>query len=468
MKLNANMNSAISNINKQPNLKNSPASILNKNICGQGTAKIENNRSESAQFKNLQLLIDKSTRNNNSRVALIQKSNIGRANKHAQIIQRRAQVVKKEVTIKEPGKGDLDSKEIVLDPKQEILIKDAYIRNYKDEKEFKDHAVGSPVDVGLAKRIGKWYTAPFSKGFFVLGENHKELSYKTVVQESNQKGKVLGEKDAMAFMSRKAPGDALVENTEPADPVEGVKEFPMESMASKLYFAISRLNKYFDSLHKETDDGVIEEDEDQWIVNYKKAGTLKQNTQGRVPVYLNDEGKWVKARLGTSEEKYNFLDVVKFYIQSFLPKMVSAKETPGMPKEQIEIAETNIKLILVLIEQKEDKKTAQPFLDKAVAAIEQIAIAEINEAKLNEVTEMGAKTPLKKREEAVKQQSNKMDSAMAMRDLAMLASIRQAKKENFLMAGLGNNHAINLEDDLKPDITVIKKDDLPMEDALIG
>ncbi len=461
------MKSAVANTNQKTNTKSNLVNSLQTKQIGNGLAQFEDNRYESEQHKSLQMMINRSANKNNSRIALILKSNIDSSDNHAQIMQRRAKINKKEITIKEESKGDVDGEEIVLDEKQEGLISDKYIRNYKDEKEFKDHADGNPVDVGLAKRIGQWYRAPFSKGFFVLGESHAELSGDSVVAESNQKGKVLSEKYSADFMSKKAPDEALVEQTEVKTPIEGIKQYQMESMAAKLYFAVEWLNKKYNSLHNVVESTIIEEDENQWIDNYKKAPLNKRKKKGRVPLYKNDEGKWVKAKLGTTEEKYVMIDKIKKAIVKYVPLLYAVKDNMGMPKDQIEIAKANIDIVMRMIDEKKDKNTAQPFLDKALDAFKKIAIAEINLAKTNEASDEEEDTPLEKREEAVQQPFGRVKTAMAMRDLAMLTSIKQAKKENFILAGLGDAHAANLEEDLtSANITVVRKNNLPMEDAL--
>ncbi len=317
------------------------------------------------------------------------------------------------------------------------VIFDKYYRKYNSFQEFKDHMEGNPVDVGLAKAYGIWYRLPFDD-FFVLGENHAGVNYRDVYKESNRKGKILGEAGTNSL--DKEAGKLEQNNSESALP----NEFKMENLASKAYYAYLNAWNNLKKAKSQSTSKPKTEDINEFSAGYNKKDTTIGRSGG-VPYYKEkgseeriylmtqsdyDKGKTGSSILNTFMKKYP--DTVNEELQKFLA-LSSAEDID-------EEAEANHEKI---------RKELSALAHKVQVAMEESHDTEVKDGKSEgskkerriekaEKVDMSSETP---GFEHVKE-------AFGLRDHAMFISILKAQKEGFEMAGIGNNHAQNLQQDL--------------------
>lgn len=153
-------------------------------------------------------------------------------------------------------------------PGEANAMSDSYKRMYRDKEEFQDHANGRPVECGLIKNIDKWYRIDYlgsRKQFFVLGELHDAVSYRSILEESNQSGNALGEKGYMPI-DEMSQGHTAGRVPKEED-VGGMAYFPMESILSKTLFALLHLSgtyKQGKSRYRQEDLGAVPKSMYKW------------------------------------------------------------------------------------------------------------------------------------------------------------------------------------------------------------
>jgi hypothetical protein len=359
---------------------------------------------------------------------------------------------------------------------------DPWLRQYGSVKEFQDHSGDSPVDVGLAKRIGSWYRLPFSQGFYVLGENHAELGIETVVDESNQKGKVLGEKETLDYKGVGINKPLKERNST----IPGVSLFTMESMPAKALFAASALKgllgalptllthglptQVWVTLHDDSKErtDVISQNEAGWLSAYKAAATKDRGYQGRIPLYRNTSREWVKANLpdSSSEDTYSFVDKVRTYLGLVVTIVDAMKKITGA-----EVTANRMEASYLELNKKLTAKTLTALdtdLNSLITDLTVVAEAEIT-APGSLKSQGGEDWTVKGREKAAVGSGGLAGvGPMALRDLAMLASIVAAHNSgDFIVAGIGDAHAKNLKPSLtKENITTVTLADRDLEKAI--
>ncbi len=378
-----------------------------------------------------------------------------------------------------------DRKFPLKNAKEKEFAHDGYARRYKDESEFKDHANGRPVHVGLARKLGCWYRLPQlptgnDTKFFVLGENHGAFGYRELLAESNQTGNVLGEGGYNDILSATATSD-LAENDSPFN--EGtdspLTEYGMENIAAKAAFSLAVFLPKLQADSKTRTPKVKKtEPEADWLAHYQAADPRKRGTGSglnRVPYYKDGSDEKVYASYGTAAESYDttttatriakaFADKAAIYagdhedkvrsagaaVAAFLPDLKAIIADPGAAEGRLK-TDTRAKVLAALKQLNE------------IAFLESIKMS--GEKAVADKATLTTKYPVTyqtttKRREAVgdntdikaKKWDKEKKKFMAHRDVAMYYSVLKAKAQgDFIMAGMGDHHATDLKAALEAD-----------------
>lgn len=362
-------------------------------------------------------------------------------------------------------------------------LTDEYARRYTGTDEFEKHITGKPVDCGLAQKYGEWYRINhFSNHqFFVLGENHAAFGYRELMQESNQPGKVLGEGGSNALMSA-TPGSPLEANPSPTalkNPASGQpREYMMENPVSKAYFALLKLKACLNSPNPlpgiGTGPGNRKEEAATWIKNYQSAlsSNRGKHLTYQVPYYKTG-ATFVYAQHETKAESYSLLTTTQKVLNTLFTQLdKKTTRTDYEPAAWLHLKyfinkqddqgwkavdEEHYYPLLEALKKGSEKETGlwkgtstEPFptrLEKAEATpVEQPVKAAIPTLAINKKAELD-KAHLAK--------------AYAHREYSMYQSILKAKTDDsFVMAGMGNNHAVHLKPALEAvDVPVITLQD---------
>ncbi|NES68972.1 MAG: DUF4157 domain-containing protein, partial [Okeania sp. SIO2D1] len=202
-------------------------------------------------------------------------------------VQRYVIVDNKPVVKLSDTEAFIDNKKVSVTGNKNKWIDDKYTRQYKTLQEFQNHVGGNPVEVGLAKKPGVWYRLPIlSKDeFFVLGEGHGTFGYRELMEESNQKGKVLGESSSNPFMSAK-PSSVLKKN-ETDQALDD--EYVMESITAKAYYSLTKLKAFYEKQQKPGTDNSPPQlnrlPEDEWLENYQAVAGVRKQELYKPPYY---------------------------------------------------------------------------------------------------------------------------------------------------------------------------------------
>lgn len=337
------------------------------------------------------------------------------------------------------------------DEKQSKILSDGYYRNYANKQEFIDHTTGKPVDVGLARKLGKWYRLPFfsAKKFFVLGENHGAFGYRELIKESNQPGQVLGEGGSNALLSA-TPDNAL--QATPAGlktDQGGLREHTMENVTAKSYFG---LNLLLDAYEKAGSAAKVQTKlpEEEWLANYQKADPKNRKLGtglNQVPYYLDEEGEKVFASYGTKAESYNPLKTA-FNVVNDLKTAIDGFDNAQNDNDVKKIKPELENLIAKNGETPKDYAALIVSVKTLLNLIQPLAYREtrhisgLSKSDMNEVMEQRKKTV-----ETNQKYDKHMSTSFSLRDEAMYRSVLKARA-NHIMAGMGDNHATNLKGDL--------------------
>ena len=336
-------------------------------------------------------------------------------------------------------------------------VTDGYRREYDSTEEFKSHMRGAPVNVGLSKKLGRWYRLPFfsQHRFFVLGENHGAFGYRELIRESNQPGKVLGEGGSNAFLSA-TDASPLAQNPQGLKDSDGnPRESMMENVTAKAYFGLSFVRKHCeDQLGSgAASSGPVKRflPESQWIANYQNAPPDRRQTGSglnKVPFYLDQHNVRVYAKFGTKAENYNPLDTA-FKVVEDLDAAMAAY--PGVLNANSQNVQARLAELIVIKNQPAiDYQAMQNKIDELYPLLNTQSFLEANTLSGG----VDTKKDLLARHAVVKtnlpRYTAHQKSSFAHRDYVMLQSIRKARGDH-IMAGLGDNHAQNLQDDLRRD-----------------
>jgi hypothetical protein len=370
-------------------------------------------------------------------------------------VQRKVMVNNKPATMLSETNAFVDGKRVALDGRSAEWVTDGYARFYNTAEEFGKHAQGKPVDVGLAKKLGRWYRLPFfsEKRFFVLGENHGAFGYRELVQESNQSGKVLGEGGSNPLFS--ATGSSELQANPKGLKTEsgGAREFMMENVAAKAYFGLTFLHDYCKKAEKgeSSPPQPAKLPEKDWLEQYQSAPPEKRKTGAglnRIPYFEDQSGKKTFATFGTKAENYNPLNTA-FNVAQDLSNAIAAFK--GEDTSKLKEIRGRIEAIRKL----KDAETVDhgkiiKQIELLYPLLRNLAFREARKLNDNEDPKGDLLKRLKVAQENLpKSYTEEQQKSFAHRDYVMYKSVLKARESgDFIMAGIGDNHAKNLALDL--------------------
>ncbi|WP_280188877.1 hypothetical protein [Bacteroides fragilis] len=137
----------------------------------------------------------------------------------------------------ENGDDVSDFKYIESSALEKHVLEDPFYRYYKNEDEFRNHTNGKPVPCGLIRNLLLWFRIEdLGKNFFVLGEGHNVINYSTIIEESNQNGNVIVEGADLPINYYK-DNYSLKKSRR----IANAEAYAMESILSKTYFALQNV-----------------------------------------------------------------------------------------------------------------------------------------------------------------------------------------------------------------------------------
>ncbi len=351
----------------------------------------------------------------------------------------------------EPNEAFCNRRKITLPAEKQGWLGDPYARHYQSVDELEKHVNGEAVDCGLAKKYGRWYRLNFfSEGtFFVLGENHGGFGYRELIRESNQSGKVLGEGGTNAYM-KVAPEQPQQSNHAPAalHPRQGAsQEFIMENLVAKSYYGLTQFRNIERMLAQGTSSAVSpKEDENTWLSEYQKPEAERGRTAVGLPYYVKS-GQKVFAAYGTHAEKYS-LSKTALRMLTALYTAVDAKSVRDNDEADVWSC---MSYFLGLngfstrpVEGKWNEKDEKQY-DILATSLEKMAKAEADQMLGTDAHVQHQALLQSQQARQVKDKQADERSSFAYRDLAMLNAILKARNDNFIMAGIGDWHAQNLQ-----------------------
>ena len=371
------------------------------------------------------------------------------------VVQRYAYVGKQQI-IEHDGeiKGLITYSPDDLEEKQKDYIDDRYLRVYKDTQEFEDHAKGQPVDFGVIYHLAKQYRLPFSGDFFILGENHGVCNYRTLVKESNQGGKILGEGGTVPIdhYAKKANARPEVETKK----IGGASEIAMESILSKTSYALIYLKKTLTKTGstKKIAKTIIQ-DPEKWLEKADDVNTKVRRDKRYKPYYVTP--KKTKVYPGTEKKvkesaysTYNTAIGVMKQCMEAIETYVAVTKYPDKNLVLLKQTLTTVQGTLAKGDQMTVQKKTDLVLRHVPTAITQCYVASLNEISRSTITHEGKQGhDLFKDSIAREHDQSLLSQACAMRDIYMLEAIIDASKAGFTMAGIGNNHLLHLRAALK-------------------
>ncbi|MFN8714672.1 MAG: hypothetical protein ACK5Z2_17625 [Bacteroidota bacterium] len=353
-----------------------------------------------------------------------------------------------------------------LSAHQQAVIDDGYNRYYRDRNEFERHTTGLPVQVGLVKNLGLWYRLPFGHEFFVLGENHSVLNYRTIMAESHRTENIMGEGGTVPidYYQPAAADRAALDSRALAN---GQQEFPMESTLSKTYFSLTAATQQYQqqlAAPAAAAPAAAAADPNHLQFDAWTAGlgnkAVERNDK-KIPSYMGNDGqrKYLAPEAAAPEANYSVLTTAigiirncKAAIEEFnLNNIVALHEEPDAFTTSLINLRKSLDAILNLLPQGAEtvltagQKTnlANVLLPAATARCQASAQAEINRSSITSVDEVNNAEAT---QAMLAQQHNHglLAAPCTMRDVFMFEGIKQAYANDYLMAGVGDNHAKHL------------------------
>lgn len=314
----------------------------------------------------------------------------------------------------------------------EIAMNDDFKRFYLNEQEFHDHFSGQPVPCGLIRKLNLWYRLPFGNQFFVLGERHNILNYHSILEESNQHGKVLVEGGTIPI------GTSIPTLTEEE---ESISYMSVESALAKTLFALIVMqqsdNEQANAIRQ--DNTLIQDDNpiDRRTFNNKRFSDIHYKKYNQYEMARDIIQYCIK-----EIDKYRYYvrdNIVKYDMHTFAIELYKLK--------------TLLNNLLQLIE---NQKYLKKDFEDAILLCESCVEKEMLSKKLNKARPKY--DTLSKKEKKIEPQ-NRYD-ANSNREAYMLNAIINADKSKYLMAGFGDNHVKHMKPELEnKHIKVITFDD---------
>ncbi len=416
----------------------------------EAAAGLVDNRAESAQLRMLQSSADSSPQ-----AARLAKMGRLPATDRNSVVQRMVFVDRKPVFYdKSSQKARYDDGEFRVG-RNEDWFTDAWGRFYANKVQMQAHVGGRPVNVGLAKALGKWYSLPFDTKKIVLGELHGVLKHKTLLDESNRTDTVLSES---ADARKLFPQDVEDPKT-PAGSAFGW--YGIEAIAAKTYFGLLlNLGKIRKPGYEAPRDRFERKSVDnaEWMTNYRAAGPTEKGIEtepqsaeefkGR-PYYIDSSRRRVFS--AQVEKKYSSRDVSMKMFRKFR----DAGEQYLAAPTQGATVNTSIGDAVDIVKNKiKPDEADSPDREQGYTELEPLLLQILQQELQTSFTgadyggELGerkakvgaAVTPGKYTDEA--------RDAIAYRDMAMLHSIQAMSDKGARFIGLGNVHALTLKDKL--------------------
>ncbi len=371
-------------------------------------------------------------------------------------IQRKVIVGGKPASMVSRNSTFLNGEHIELGSRSAEWVTDGYRRDYKTNQEFKSHLQGAPVDVGLSKKLGRWYRLPFfSAGrFFVLGENHGAFGYRELIRESNQPGKVLGEGGANTVMSATDTSPLQANPNGLKDTGGHSRESMMENVAAKAYFGLTILRANCVKMIKPgaaAGSGPIRLPEAEWLRNYQSATPDKRKVGtglDKVPYYEDPSGKPVVATFGTHAENYNPIDTAFRVVQDLHDGIAGHVGVANQNMQNIQagiLAARNLKDAPVV-----NYQGMIDQIDLLFPMVQTLAFAEATQLNGGVSPNPDLKIRLTEVEKNLPTYKERRKKSFAHRDYVMYKSVLKARGDH-VMAGMGDNHAKNLKGALETD-----------------
>ncbi|GEM_PF-3621715 len=423
---------------------NRPEAVAQRNL-----QEVVNNSPQVKQIAQLQAM----TNNYSARQQqpITQKNNTGIV---YSVVQRKVIVENKPAALIDNKTAYVNGTHVDVGTEKADWVIDRYVRNYKSTKEFEDHVQDSPVDVGLARKLGKWYRIPFfsENKFFVLGENHGAFGYRELIKESNQPGNVLGESGSNKLMSAE-PTTELQENSKGLkDELKEPREHTMENIVAKTYFGLTYLQKSLEKEAKGSSSSSAKKPdkvpEKEWLENYQNAPPEKRGAGAglnAIPFYLNASNEKIYATYGTKAENYDTTNTANKILSDFKDEIDAYT---GLEFDNLKNAREALYSFLSV--QKNEPYNHSRLLGKLNNLL--VCMLNLSFSEAQKITGGDPTESLKARYKKVKVNQSKWDThmqkAMAHRDYIMYLSVVKAKP-NHIMAGMGDHHATNLKEDLE-------------------
>ena len=360
-----------------------------------------------------------------------------RENGKALLLQRKVFLTNnKQLFIKEDNSVDVSGFHAPQNDAEYRAMIEPYNRYYESLNEFQDHCAGKPVSCGLIRKHHLWYRLPFGKQFFVLGEKHNYLNYYSILEESNQKGEVLGEGGTIPIMSSLHIFKEKIEN---------VKFYSVESRLSKTLYSLLVMCTHLDDMkRKKTKKDIkheeVEVDKNIDVRTYKnkKFSDIHYKKYDIIGTALNNINDCTKA-IGVciSQGLNGMIRYEQHLAYIELGKLkVKLKELSNLIKN---ITTNNINNIIEINK----------------SAIEQCRNCARNEMNLVNLVDARLKYDAKKEKEP-----KENHEANSMREAFMVKAILNADKSRYLMAGFGDNHVRHMKPTLEDNnIKVITYED---------
>jgi hypothetical protein len=344
-------------------------------------------------------------------------------------------------------------------PGQSAVIEDRFERYYEDTAEFTRHTTGQPVACGLIGHLAKWYRLPFGEHFFVLGENHGVVNYRKLIRESNQTGDILGEGGVVPIDQYQPAAAARV-----APPTTAIRacadEHPMESVLSKTrYGLIAAIAGYRKQLVAEAAAAiagpeapaavVLTQPPEDWI-RAAHGKQINRNTR-QIPSYVNAEGRrvYLAAAGPVAEAGYSVIATAIRVLGQCRDAIIVKQAAGALPADLTALLQGIDNILAVLpegaatvLDVAAKTNLANVLLPAAEVLCGVSATAELARANIvkDALDAPGIYDELRAQTAA----PTALTDASSMRDVYMLEAIRRAAAADYLMAGIGDNHAGNL------------------------
>ena len=349
---------------------------------------------------------------------------------------------------------------IEANEQEKEILNDPFKRYYNDKDEFRDHVAGEKVACGLIKKLARWYRMDELMGrkMFVLGEAHNLVGHHTIVEESNQKEKlVLTEGGALNIGLK---GD----NVKWTD--SGVTYESMESILSKTLFGLIALKKS-KKMEEETSEEKKEVDAPDWFKSIPSIRPVHReellSTRFGVPYYYSSMFSYEKNYLKVKREEdkrtaggdfgrnhytqYDLFETAKRVVNSCI-QSIDNHMTDSHDENSFNSGLVLLRSCLQEVIPTDASAIVETKLDDAIFQCKDIAIEE-----QRVLGDLAFRRPKYNEDESLTPAKNVIEESMhnanSLREAFMFKAISEAyDKDKYLLAGIGDAHARSMKDEL--------------------